>query len=116
MFKGEIWRGPAARVLSWVGSDRFALVELCGSRLDYASFISGTARKSYIKILNAIYHQGLRLVLGAFRTSPVESLTEAGENAENLRRIKLEIQYYVKIKSCSTKPAYRSTFDPNYYD
>ena len=45
---------------------------LC-SKLDYTSFIYGATRKSYTKILNPKYHQGLRLVLRAFRTSSVES-------------------------------------------
>ena len=39
-----------------------------------------SARPSYLKMLNTVHHQGLRLALGAFRTSPVESLyVEAGE-------------------------------------
>ena len=56
------------------------------SQLDYAIFISRSAQKSYLKKLNPIHHKGLRLVLGAFRTSPVVSLyTEAHEASLQLR-------------------------------
>jgi hypothetical protein len=42
---------------------------------------------SYLQMLDTIHHQGLRLALGAFRTSPVESLyAEAGEPSLHLRR------------------------------
>ena len=34
----------------------------------------GSARKSYLQMLDPIHNQGLRLCLGAFRISPVESL------------------------------------------
>ena len=34
----------------------------------------GSARKSYLQMLDPVHNQGLRLCVGAFRTSPVESL------------------------------------------
>ena len=53
---------------------------LVRSKLDYGCIIYGSAKSSYIKALNAIHHQRLRLCLGAFRTSPVDSLyVEANE-------------------------------------
>ena len=42
------------------------------SKLDYGSIVYGSARKSYLEMLDPIHHQGL--ALGAFRTSPSESL------------------------------------------
>ena len=40
----------------------------------------GSARKSYLQILDTVHQQGFRLALGAFRTSPVTSLyVEADE-------------------------------------
>ena len=65
-------------------ADRQTLLKLyrvlVHSQLDYGSFIYRSARKSYIEKLDPIYHEGLRLVLGAFNTSPVDSLyTEAHE-------------------------------------
>ena len=47
---------------------------LVRSKLDYGCFIYGSARKSYLRCLDSIHHLGLRLSLGALRTSPVESL------------------------------------------
>jgi hypothetical protein len=58
-------------------------------------------------MLDTIHHQGLRLALGAFRTSPVESLyAEAGEPSLHLRRKKLSLQYAAtRISSNSKNPA-----------
>ena len=71
----------------------------CGNLIFHpvGCIVYGSARPSYLKMLNTIHHQGLRLALGAFRTSPVESLyVEAGELPLELRRIKLSLQYITK--------------------
>ena len=61
--------------------------------------------------LNTIHHQGLRLALGAFRTSPVESLyVEAGELPLEHRIIKLSLQYVTKLKSTPSNPAFNCVF------
>ena len=85
---------------------------LIGSRLDYGCFICAAARKTYLKELNTIHHQGLRLALGAYSTSPIESLyTEAREPPLTLRREKLVLQYSTKLKSCPSNaaPSIRNT-------
>ena len=57
-------------------------------------------RSSCIGLLNAVHHQGLRLALGTFRTSPVQSLyIEANKLSLNNRRNKLAMQYVVKLKT-----------------
>ena len=76
------------------GADRTVLLQLyrsiIRSKLDYGSIVYGSARKSYLSMLDTVHHQGLRLALGAFRTSPVESLyVEAEEPSLYLRRKKL---------------------------
>ena len=54
----------------------------------------GSARKSYLQMLDPIYNQGLRLCLGVFRTSPVESLyVDEQEPCLGARRAKLSLQY-----------------------
>ena len=62
---------------SW-GADRYTLLKLyrslVRSKLDYGCIIYGSARKSYLQMLDPIHNQGLRLALGAFRTSPVVSM------------------------------------------
>ena len=78
----------------------------------WVNIIYGAARKTYLKELNTIHHQGLRLALGAYSTSLIESLyTEADEPPLKLRHEKLTLQYSTKLKSC---PAYDCTFNPKY--
>ena len=81
------------------GADRKVLLRLnrslIRSKLDYGSVVYGSARKSYLKILDSIHNEGLRLVLGAFRTFPINSLyVEADEPSLSYRRQKLSLQYF----------------------
>ena len=54
------------------GADRTTLLQLyrslIRSKLDYGSIVYGSARKSYLAMLDPTHHQGLRLALGAFFT------------------------------------------------
>ena len=78
-------------------------------------FIYGSARKSYLRCLDSIHHLSLRLALGALRTSPVESLyVETNEAPLSLRRGKLALQYYTKLQSCPSNPAFECTIDLKY--
>ena len=91
------------------GADRKVLLNLyrtiIRSKLDYGSIIYGSARKSYLEMLDPIHHQGLRLALGAFRTSPsVSLLAEANEPSLYNRRLKLSMQYALKLKSNPLNP------------
>ena len=55
---------------------------------------------SYLQMLDPIHNQGLRLCLGTFRTSPLESLyIVVHEPCLGARRAKLSLQYASKIKS-----------------
>ena len=65
--------------------------------------------------MDTIHHQGLRLALGAFRTSPVESLY-AGSNEPSLyiRREKLSLQYVSKLATNARNSAYDCVFNPKY--
>ena len=68
-------------------------------------------------MLDPIHHQGLRLALGAFRTSPTASLyVEADEPSLNTRREKLSLQYAIRIAENNSNPAHAVTFQPNYMD
>ncbi|GFV56078.1 RNA-directed DNA polymerase from mobile element jockey, partial [Trichonephila clavipes] len=73
------------------GADRTSLLRLYRalfrSKLDYGSVVYSSAGKYLLKILDPVHHQALRLCLGAFRTSPVESLyAETYEPPLDLRR------------------------------
>ena len=106
--------------MDW-GADQEVLLRLyrshIRSKLDYACIVYGSARPSYIKSLDTIHNQGIRICLGAFRTSPVESLYVAS-NEESLyrRRERLSVQYALKIKSTPVNPVYSCVFDPKYRD
>ena len=56
---------------------------LVRSKLDYGCIIYGSARKLYLQMLDPIHNQGLRLALGAFRTSPVASLYVEADEPSN---------------------------------
>ena len=99
------------------GADRKTLLHLyqalVRSKLDYGCVVYGSAAKSNLKLLNTIHHSGLRLALGAFRTSPVDSIfTAAGETSLALRRRKLMLNYVTKLKAMKTNPAYKDVFEP----
>ena len=93
------------------GADRNTLLRLyralVRSKLDYGSVVYGSARKSYLQALNPIHNQGLRIALGAFRTSPVESLyAESNEPPLKLRRLKLSMNYYLKLRANPGNPTF----------
>ena len=82
------------------------------NKLDYGYMVYGSARKSYLHMLDPIHNRGLRLWLGAFRTSPVEPLyVDAHEPNLGARHTKISLQYATKIKSLSNHPAHNAVFD-----
>ena len=103
------------------GGDRTVLLRLyralVRSKLDYGCFIYGAACKSYISLLDPIQNQSFRLSLGAFRTSPAQSLcVEAIELPLHLRREKLALQFATKIAANPNNPVYDTIFNPWYVD
>ena len=71
---------------------------LVRSKLDYGSIVYGSATPSYLKELNTGPSQGLRICLGAYWTSPINSLlVEANEYSLANRCLKLSIQCAVKL-------------------
>ena len=83
--------------------------------LDYGSIVYGSARKSFLKSLDTIHHHGLRLALGAFRTSPIKSLyAESNEPSLYIRREKLSLQYVTKLATNPRNSAYDCVFNPKY--
>ncbi len=100
--------------MDW-GADRTVMLRLyralVRSKLDYGCMIYSSARQSYLKKLIPIQNQALRLCLGAFRTSPMQSLyVEANEPPLHLRWEKLSLQYALKLTSNPDNPAYDKAF------
>ena len=72
---------------------------LIRSKLDYGCQIYGTAAPSALAMLDTVHHQALRIALGAFRTSPVQSLyVEAYEPSLSDRRSLLKIQLAARMQ------------------
>ena len=85
---------------------------LIRSKLDYGSQVYGSARKSYIQKLDTVHHQGLRLAMGAFRTSPIQSLyVLSQEPSLEKRRLKLALQFALKLKTNPSNPAHEYAFN-----
>ena len=83
------------------------------SKLDYGCIVYGAASNNILKKLDPIHHQGLRIALGAIRTSSVTSLyVKAQEMSLKNRHKKLFKNYVLKLKTCPDNPAYSCVFEP----
>ena len=93
-----------------------SLQTIVRSKLDYGCIVYGSARPSYLKTLDKIHHQGIRLAVGGFRTSPADILlVQAKEPSLKNRREKLSLQFGIKLKSNRSNSTYDNVFRPNYY-
>ena len=88
---------------------------LVRSKLDNGCIVYGSARKPYLQMLDPVHNQGRRLCLGAFRTSPVESLhVDAHEPCLGARRAKPSLQNASKIRSRPKHSTHDTVFDNKY--
>ncbi|KAI5734604.1 hypothetical protein M8J77_008673 [Diaphorina citri] len=88
--------------IKW-GADYKSLLQLyrgfIRSKLDYASTVYGSAPVASLKMLDSIHHQGIRLALGAFKSSTIRSiLSEAGEPPLQYRRDILTFNYLLNTQ------------------
>ena len=66
-------------------------------KIEYGSLAYGTASITKLKKLDPIHHQALRICLGAFHTTPIESLyTETNLHSLSYRRKIVGIKYYAR--------------------
>ena len=103
------------------GADRNTLLKLhrslVRSKLDYGCIVYRSASKTALTKLDPVHNQGLRLSLGAFRSSPVESLyVEAHEPPLEIRKDKLALQYVLKLKANPENPAYDVVFNAKHQE
>ena len=97
------------------GADRATLLllyrSLIRSKLDYACIVYDSACSSHKRTLDTVYNTALRVVTGAFRTSPISSiLADAHEPPLSLRRELLSMRYACKLRQFSDHPTYAYVF------
>nr|CAH7750976.1 unnamed protein product [Callosobruchus chinensis] len=94
------------------GSDGKTLLSLyrslIRSKIDYGCIAYASASPSTLKQLDTLHNSALRLILGAFRTTPVDSLyCESGEAPLHSRRQILSLAHAAKVKSNPRHPVYK---------
>ena len=63
--------------------------------------------------MHTLHHQGLRIALGAFCTPPAQNLyIEAHEPSLTTHRLKLSLNYVLKLKSLPENQTYSCVFEP----
>lgn len=85
------------------GADKQSLLDIyravIRSSIDYDCMVCGAAAKSILEKLDRIQFRALRLSIGAVKTTPTNALlVEADELPLYLRRSKLSLAYWVKLK------------------
>jgi len=68
--------------------------------------VYGSARGSYLRMLDPIQNHALRLCLGAYRTSPASSLCVEGNEPPLYFTRKKTFQYCLKLSCNYNNPAY----------
>ena len=81
------------------------------SKMDYGAIIYDSAKQTILKSLETIHTSALRLALGAFRTSPINSiLAESHEYPLRIRRIKLCLSFATRAASNPDNPVSLNVF------
>jgi len=64
-----------------------------------------SASNSSLKAIDAIYNSGLRLAIGAFRSSPIVSIYNiAGEYLPEIKRTDLALKYMARLARANCSP------------
>ena len=110
--------------LHW-GADRQSLLRVyratTRAQLDYGCQVYASAPERFLKKLDAIHHQAIRLCTGAFRSSPIPSLlADASELSLENRRKQLILQLYYRQQRLPDSPpsvtSADSSYDPLFQD
>lgn len=83
--------------------------------LDYGSFVFGAARKTALTKIDIIQAKALRICSGAFKTTPIPALlVEMNETPLNIRRKKLGLQYWARLKGLMYNSTAKSLLEEYY--
>ena len=85
---------------------------LVRSTLDYGCIVYGAASNNILNKLDPIHHQGLRIALGAFRTSPVTSLYAKTQDFEEQVLFPRLQKYFVLL---SPSHSHLATIIPSFF-
>ena len=90
------------------GADKQSLMgiyqAIMRSTIDDGCIVYGAAAKTSLQKIDRLQYKALRLCTGAIRSTPINALLiEAGEMPLELRREKLTLEYYIRIKEVETK-------------
>ena len=85
------------------------------SRIDYGLIAYGSSRKSYLKAAKSIENKALRIITGAFPTTPIESLhCLVGEISLSDRIMSASLSYATKIAASTNNFNYDHTFSDRF--
>ena len=104
---------------SW-GADRKHLLilykTLVASKMAYGCEVYSSATKAKLSILDPIHNAGIRLVSGAFKSSPIASLlVDAGELPLDSCRQILLIRYWYRVQRLPDSLTYSCVFNENFF-
>lgn len=102
------------------GSDRKTLKKvydsLILSKMDYGCIIYNSAKNTKLKPLDTIHNSCLRMISGAYRTTPIKSLIcEMGETTLHDRRNLATLKYFLKLVERNI-PKHNYTVTSNPYE
>ena len=87
------------------GADKQALMyiyrALMRSKIDYGCFVYGAAAKTHLNKIDRVQNKALRICTGAIRTTQTKAIqVEVGEAPVDLRRDKLMLTYWSRLRGC----------------
>jgi len=91
------------------GSETETLIKIFKStiqaKLYYGSILYNTAKNTLIKYIDANHNTGMRMAIGAFKSSPIKSIYNiAGEPTPDLKRIELTLLYAARLSRLTNNP------------
>lgn len=101
------------------GADQKTLLRLykalIRSRLDYGAVVYNSAKNYLLRTLDTIQNTALRISLGAYHTSPSQSLhCESSELPLDLRRLYLSLSYTASVAANSSNPVHHNVFSDRF--
>ena len=92
------------------GGESETLIKICKAtiqaKLYYGSFLYNSAKNTLIKFIDSNHNTGMRMAIGAFKSSPTKSIYNiAGEPTPDLKRTELTLLYAARLTRLTNNPA-----------